>query len=74
MTRLPPTLTAAKLRHAVPKAVLALVLGLVRPAAPAGSAESPLPAMPPLLDPHDVYAAARPGELSPAVRGVPPRV
>jgi DNA-binding beta-propeller fold protein YncE len=30
--------------------------------------------MPPLLDPHDVYAAARPGEMSPAVRDVPPRV
>jgi len=33
-----------------------------------------LPGMPPLLDPQDVYAAARPGELSAAVRGVPARV
>jgi DNA-binding beta-propeller fold protein YncE len=33
-----------------------------------------LPGMPPPLDPHDVYAADRPGLLSPAVRHVPPRV
>ena len=30
--------------------------------------------MPPLLDPQDVYAGARPGQLSPAVRGFPDRV
>jgi YVTN family beta-propeller protein len=30
--------------------------------------------MPPLLDPHDVYAADRPGNLSPAVSGFPERV
>ena len=30
--------------------------------------------VPPLLDPHDVYAADRPGMLSPAVRGFPSRV
>jgi YVTN family beta-propeller protein len=33
-----------------------------------------LPGMPPLLDPHDVYAADRPGNLSPAVSGFPERV
>jgi YVTN family beta-propeller protein len=30
--------------------------------------------VPPLLDPHDVYAADRPGMLAPAVRGFPSRV
>jgi YVTN family beta-propeller protein len=29
---------------------------------------------PPLLDPHDVYAADRPGMLSPVVRGFPERI
>ena len=33
-----------------------------------------LPGMPPLLDPHDVYAANRPGNLSPTVSGFPERV
>jgi YVTN family beta-propeller protein len=40
-----------------------------RPQAPAG-----LPGMPPVLDPHDVYAADRPGRLSPVVRNFPSRV
>ena len=30
--------------------------------------------MPPLLNPHDVYAADRPGRLAPAVRNFPSRV
>ncbi len=34
----------------------------------------PLPGMPPLVDPRDVYAGARTGNLSPAVRGFPERV
>jgi DNA-binding beta-propeller fold protein YncE len=33
-----------------------------------------LPGMPPPLDPGDVYAATRPGRLSPAVRHLPARV
>src|SRR3989454_3158070 len=33
-----------------------------------------LPGMPPLLDPHDIYAADRPGALSPVVKNFPPRV
>src|SRR5262245_57709487 len=33
-----------------------------------------LDGMPPLLDSHDVYAADRPGNLSPVVRGFPERV
>jgi YVTN family beta-propeller protein len=40
----------------------------------AGGGAGPLPGMPPLLDPHDVYAGARPGRLSAAVRGNLPRV
>jgi YVTN family beta-propeller protein len=32
------------------------------------------PTIPPPLDPHDVYAADRPGALSPTVRGFPARV
>ncbi|MDX6763850.1 MULTISPECIES: YncE family protein [Streptomyces] len=39
------------------------------PAAPPG-----LPGMPPLLDPNDVYAADRPGKLSPVVKDFPSRV
>jgi YVTN family beta-propeller protein len=35
---------------------------------------APLPGMPPVLDAHDVYAAARPGDLSPIVRNDPPRI
>jgi YVTN family beta-propeller protein len=34
----------------------------------------PLPGMPPLLDPRDIYAANRPGQLSPAVQGFPERI
>ncbi|MFF3456454.1 PQQ-binding-like beta-propeller repeat protein [Streptomyces sp. NPDC002730] len=30
--------------------------------------------MPPVLDPHDIYSADRPGRLSPAVKGFPSRV
>lgn len=33
-----------------------------------------LPGMPPPLDPHDLYAADRPGKLSPVVKGIPSRV
>jgi len=33
-----------------------------------------LPGMPPVLDPDDVYAATRPGQLSPMVRRFPTRV
>ncbi|MFI1280585.1 MULTISPECIES: YncE family protein [unclassified Streptomyces] len=39
------------------------------PPAPPG-----LPGMPPLLDPNDVYAADRPGKLSPVVKDFPSRV
>ena len=36
--------------------------------------ETPLPGMPPLLDPNDVYSADRAGDLSPVVRGFPARI
>ena len=51
-----------------------VVLLLAAPAVAQDGAEDSLPGMPPLLDPHDVYASARPGELSPAVRGVVSRI
>src|SRR5881396_603489 len=34
----------------------------------------PLPGMPPVLDPNDIYAADRPGNLTPTVRNFPNRV
>ena len=53
----------------------AFLLALISVSATLG-AQSPdlLPGMLPLLDPHDVYAADRPGNLSPVVRGFPERV
>jgi YVTN family beta-propeller protein len=45
------------------------------PDLPLGLFDAPDPAtVPPPLDPHNVYAADRPGALSPTVRGFPPRV
>jgi YVTN family beta-propeller protein len=35
---------------------------------------APLPGMPPVLDPHDIYAADRPGGLSPTVKDYPSRI
>ena len=52
------------------KAILALLLVSVT----AAQSADPLPGMPPSLDASDVYAADRPGNLSPAVRGFPDRV
>src|SRR5258706_9876667 len=49
------------------------VLLAIPPAAGAQSTDF-LPGMPRPLDPHDVYAANRPGLLHPAVRGFPARV
>jgi YVTN family beta-propeller protein len=61
--------------------VAALLIGLasgasaVAQSAPAGpgAAKPPelLPGMPPLLDPHDIYAADRPGALNPTVKNYP---
>jgi YVTN family beta-propeller protein len=60
--------------------VLSLVGGSDNSASPVtrGTAAAPGPrgafTVPPLLDPHDVYAADRPGRLAPAVRKFPSRV
>ena len=80
------TLTRALLTGAVLAALAACGSGgssgkpaaaTTKPVAPAPVREKVpqgLPGMPPVLDPHDVYAADRPGQLSPAVRGFPSRV
>ncbi|GGQ88492.1 MULTISPECIES: YncE family protein [Streptomyces] len=44
------------------------------PARKAVPAVDGLPGMPPVLDPKDLYAADRPGKLSPVVKDFPPRV
>ncbi|WP_445528894.1 YncE family protein [Streptomyces cyslabdanicus] len=44
------------------------------PVRPRQQAADVLPGMPPVLDPTDVYAADRPGKLSPVVRDFPSRV
>jgi YVTN family beta-propeller protein len=44
------------------------------PPASAAANEPPLPGMPALLDPRNIYAANRPGELSPAVAQFPMRI
>ena len=36
--------------------------------------ETPLPGMPPVLDPQDIYSADRPNQLSPIVRNFPSRI
>ena len=44
------------------------------PAPPEKKPVKGLPGMPPVLDPEDVYAADRPGKLSPVVKDFPSRV
>ena len=39
-----------------------------------GQAQGPLPGMPPSLSPTDIYAADRPGQLSPVVASMPARI
>src|SRR5438093_5162218 len=57
------------------RALLALVVSVfASPVVTLGGGEASLPGMPPVLDSHDVYAGARPGEMSPAVRGAVSRV
>jgi YVTN family beta-propeller protein len=50
-----------------------LFLSVAAATASTASADQ-LPGMPALIDPHDVYAANRPGKLSPAVAGFPERI
>ena len=40
----------------------------------AAATGNPLPGMPPVLDPNNIYAADRAGDLSPVVRNFPPRI
>ena len=54
--------------------MLAVFLALLIVSADAAPSLDLLPGMPPPLDPRDVYAAARPGKLSPVVSGFPERV
>jgi YVTN family beta-propeller protein len=46
----------------------------VNPAASAAAAANPLPGMPPVLDPTDIYAADRPNALADVVKNFPHRV
>ena len=39
-----------------------------------GSYDSPLPGMPPVLNPADIYSEDHAGKLSPVVRNFPPRI
>ena len=61
-------------------AALLLVLQGLRASAVGQSAglvtdlASPLPGMPPVIDPHDIYAADRPGDLSATVKRYPARI
>jgi YVTN family beta-propeller protein len=41
---------------------------------PAPVLDTPLPGMPPVLDPQDIYAADHPNQLSPVVRNFPSRI
>ena len=67
-------LRVKSLRLFLPGRVAFLLALLVLPSVTATQSLDLLPGMPPLVDPHDVYAAARPGNLSPTVSGFPERV
>jgi YVTN family beta-propeller protein len=81
---LAPAAVSSLTRHRRVRAAagLALLVALLRTATlagppdqnAAGGSDSPLPGMPALLDPRDVYAAARPGQLSAPARGAVSRV
>jgi YVTN family beta-propeller protein len=49
----------------------ALALIVIAFATAACAIDGPLPGMPPVLDPHDIYAADRPNQLSPVVSHFP---
>jgi YVTN family beta-propeller protein len=51
-----------------------LVFSAIVLAAGVAAQSGDLPGMPPLIDPHDVYAGARVGSVSPVVKGFPDRV
>jgi YVTN family beta-propeller protein len=61
-------------RSAAPHAARSVVAGTPQAAVRHAPVPPGLAGMPPLLDPKDVYAADRPGALSPVVRNFPSRV
>ena len=71
----PPSLPAAPVRQSAQKPARLDLHTLVSPASGKGDTGAVTEGVvPPLLDPNDVYAADRPGRLSPVVRGYPPRI
>ena len=54
-------------------AIFAVALQAATPKAPI-STTGPLPGMPPVLNPHDIYSADGPGKLSPVVKNFPSRI
>ncbi len=55
-------------------ASFAALLGVLGIAAAAGRAAEPLPGMPPVVDPANLYSETQAGRMSPAVAGALPRV
>ena len=53
---------------------LLLALLILATASSRAADQASLPGMPPVLDPRDIYAADRPGNLSPVVRNYPSRI
>ena len=51
-----------------------LILSLLAVSDAEAAGLAALPGMPPVLDPSDIYAADRPGNLSPVVKNDPPRI
>jgi YVTN family beta-propeller protein len=57
---------------AIPALLVLALAGFLSSQGPTDS--TPLPGMPPVLDPNDIYSANRPNALSPVVRDFPSRV
>src|SRR5215469_10720867 len=70
----PPHRTAAPPRHAVTSPPSPHPAASWPVASPVADLSVPLPGMPPVTDPTNIYAAAGPNMLSPAVRGMPYRI
>lgn len=67
-------LTGAFFAQALASPALALSAGQERTQSSVAPPDTPLPGMPPVLDPQDLYSADRPGQLSPVVRNFPSRI
>lgn len=57
--------------HRRSSGILLLVSGICLITGIAGRAATPLPGMPQVINPADIYSETRPGKLSPAVKGFP---